>query len=124
MSHNVSMNLPEAVNGFLEYLEVERNSSKLTIRNYRHYLTRFTVFAGELPFPVKTPAQITSEVIREYRLFLSRFIDDHGQPLMRVTQNYHLIAVRAMLRYLIRNDVKTIHPEKIELGKAESKSLK
>lgn len=30
---------------FLEYLEVERGSSPLTIRNYRHYLDRFLLWA-------------------------------------------------------------------------------
>jgi len=28
---------------FLEYLEIEKNCSPLTIRNYRHYLKRFLI---------------------------------------------------------------------------------
>ncbi len=124
MSQNVIMDLSSAVTDFLEYLEIERNCSKLTIRNYRHYLERFLKFLSK-QFPTLTkPPQITSEVVREYRLFLSRYVDENGLTLKRITQNYHLIALRAFLRFLIRRDIPTLNPEKVELGKAESRSLK
>ncbi len=118
MSQNVIMDLSSAVTDFLEYLEIERNCSKLTIRNYRHYLERFLKFLSK-QFPTLTkPPQITSEVVREYRLFLSRYVDENGLTLKRITQNYHLIALRAFLRFLIRRDIPTLNPEKVELGKA------
>lgn len=124
MSQNVCMTLPEAITRYLEYLEVERNTSRLTIRNYRHYLTRFLNFV-EASYPqITTPEHISSELIRSYRLHLSRWTDEKGTPIKRVTQNYHLIALRALLRYLIRQDVVTLNPEKIELSKTESRSLK
>lgn len=118
------MTLPEAIARYLEYLEVERNTSRLTIRNYRHYLNRFQSFIqGSYP-AVTAPEHISGEVIRHYRLHLSRWTDKKGAPIMRVTQNYHLIALRALLRFLIRQDVVTLNPEKIELSKTESRSLK
>lgn len=124
MSQNVCMTLPEAIGRYLEYLEIERNTSPLTIRNYRHYLNRFLTFIqGSYP-AVTAPEHISSEVIRHYRLHLSRWTDKRGTPIMRVTQNYHLIALRALLRFLIRQDVATLNPEKIELAKTESRSLK
>jgi len=118
------MTLPEAIDRYLEYLEVERNTSKLTIRNYRHYLTRFLSYLSAQHPSIVSPGQVSSEAVRQYRLFLSRYADDRGTPIKRVTQNYHLIALRAMLRYLIRQDVVTLNPEKIELSKTESRSLK
>lgn len=118
------MTLPEAVERFLEYLEIEKNASKLTIRNYRHYLNRLVNFLLGMPSPVNNPSSISPDIIRSYRLFLSRFSDDKGLTLMRITQNYHLIALRAFLRYMARIDVKALSPEKIELPKAESRSLK
>jgi site-specific recombinase XerD len=33
---------------FLEYLELERNASQLTIKNYDHYLKRFLDFAKDI----------------------------------------------------------------------------
>lgn len=118
------MTLEDAIKQFLEYLEIERNCSKLTIRNYRHYLNRFLEYAKTRSNPLLSPSQISSDVIRDYRLFLSRFTDEKSLTLKRITQSYHLIALRAFLRYLIREDVKTINPEKVELPKAESRSLK
>lgn len=40
------MDLQKLLIDFLEYLELERNVSKLTIRNYKHYLERFLTFLG------------------------------------------------------------------------------
>ena len=43
------MNLHQLINEFLEYLEIERNVSPLTIRNYGHYLNRFLDFLAGTP---------------------------------------------------------------------------
>lgn len=121
------MKLEEAVKQFLEYLEIERNVSQLTVRNYNHYLHRLVMFlAGLLPAATAdlNVEDLTADRIREYRLFLSRFSDDKGMSLKRVTQNYHLIAVRSFLKYMMKRDISAVHPEKIDLAKAESHSLK
>lgn len=116
--------ISDQIEKFLEYMELERNCSKLTIRNYRHYLYRFLHFGALQSSPLSNITAITPEIIRSYRLFLSRFTDEKGLTLKHITQNYHLIALRAFLRYLIRHDVASLNPEKVELGKAESRSLK
>ncbi len=119
-----SLPFQEYINDFFEYLELEKNVSKLTIRNYRHYLERFSTWYGSWQSPAYSPANIDQNVIRRYRVYLSRYMDDKGRTLARVTQNYHLIALRSFLKFLVRQDIKTISSDKIELGKAESKSLK
>lgn len=124
LSQNVNMNLPEAIEQFLIYLELERNCSRLTIRNYRHYLNRFIKFGVSLSPSLIETASISPEIVRSYRLFLSRFADENGLTLKHITQNYHLIALRAFLRFLIRRDILSLNPEKIELAKAETRSLK
>lgn len=116
--------IADNIQKFLDYLELERNASKLTIRNYRHYLERFLHFGASQSPSLSDPASILPEVIRNYRLYLARYADEKGLTLKRITQNYHLIALRAFLRYLIRHDINVISPEKVELGKAESRSLK
>lgn len=121
------MQLSEAVKQFLEYLEIERNVSQLTVRNYSHYLHRLIAFLADLlPSPAEKlqVSDVTSDRIREYRLFLSRYVDEKGLTLKRVTQNYHLIAVRSFLKYMMKRDIETVHPEKIDLAKAESRSIK
>ena len=122
-SHNIFMPtplLPELINQFLEYLEVERNVSPLTIRNYGHYLRRLLAWlegerlGNEL-------SNINTENMRKYRVYLSRF-QSGGQSLSRKTQSYHIIALRAFLKYLRKNDYETLAPEKLDLPKADSHS--
>lgn len=115
------MELDQLIKEFLEYLEIEKNVSQLTIRNYKHYLGRFSSFLGPKP---PTLSAITQENIRQYRLFLSRFVDEKGISLKRVTQNYHLIALRSFLKYLAKRDIAAMSPDKIDLPKAESRSIK
>lgn len=134
------MSLSHVVQEFLEYLEIERNVSKLTIRNYTHYMHRLLGFlTSQSPSPSVpsasgqafsdrtslTPNSITAEAVRQYRLYLSRFADEKGLTLKRVTQNYHLIALRSFLKYMIRRGIPgVLSPEMVELGKAESHSIK
>ena len=112
--------LSALITDFLEYLELERNASQLTIRNYDHYLKRFLNFAGDID-----PKEIDLNLVRKFRLYLSRWTDPESQKnLKRVTQNYFMIALRAFLRYLARIDVVTLSAEKVELGEAEPRPLK
>src|SRR3989338_5688695 len=101
------MDLKSAITDFLEYLEIEKNSSKLTIRNYSHYLTRFLSYCQKSnPHNIKCD-DITMDLIRGFRLYLSRLSDKNRLTLKKITQNYHLIALIALLRYLIKKDIKT-----------------
>ena len=115
--------LPELIDQFLEHLEIEKNSSKLTIRDYRHYLDVFEKWFSTT-LPGSTVADLDLTIIRKYRVFLANYTDDKGNQRKKVTQNYYVIALRSLLRYLIKNDIKTLEPSKIDLPKTESRSLK
>lgn len=119
-----SKNLLEIqIQSYLEHLEVERQVSQYTIRNYLHYLRRFanwlirTCGGGDLQ-------SVDLQTITKYRVYLSRLADERGNNLSRVTQSYHVIALRSFFKWLIKTDVPVLAPEKIDLPKAESKSLK
>ena len=103
---------------FLEYLEIEKNRSQLTIRNYDHYLDRFLDWAM-----VRSPEDITSDLVRKFRLYLNRYKDDKGRNLKKVTQDYYVIALRGFLKYLAKQDIKTLASEKVELGKSEEREV-
>ena len=90
------MFMSEALTDFLEHLEVEGGRSQKTIINYQLYLERFIDFAGDIAVE-----KITSELIRQYRLWLNRYKNDNtGEELSLITQSYHLIALRGLLTYL------------------------
>ena len=111
------------IDDFLEYLEIEKNCSKLTIRDYRHYLKSFNNWFLENNSG-KDISDLDLATVRKYRVYLSNRTDDKNMTLKRITQNYYVIALRSMLRFLLKNDVKTLEPSKIDLPKAESRSLK
>ena len=119
-----NFNLENLTEEFLEYLEIERNLSPLTIRDYRHYLSNFITWSST-NFPVNKPSDITVELVRKYRVYLAHYNSPNGGlPLKKVTQNYYVIALRSFLRYLARKDLDVVAPDKIELPKTESRSLK
>lgn len=119
----MNTNLPQFIDQFLEYLEIEKNCSKLTIRDYKHYLEVFAEwFASSLPN--KTLSDLDLQTVRKYRVYLANRVDKNNLTLKKVTQNYYVIALRSFLRFLIKNDHKTLEPSKIDLPKTESQSLK
>ena len=119
--HATSSELTTRIREFLEYCEVERQHSRLTIENYRHYLERFATWGAD--HGVAKPSDITIDAIRSYRLWLNRLTDQSGQELKRITQNYHVIALRSFLKYLAKRDITTLPAEKIELGKTEKRTV-
>ncbi len=115
-----SQSLSKLVQKFLEHAEIGKNQSKKTIVNYLHYLKRFEQWAGEN----LSLAEISLEKIQNYRLYLNRLTDEKGESLLSTkTQNYHIIALRAFLKYCIKNDIETLAPEKIELSKIPERTV-
>ena len=113
------MFISEALTDFLEHLEVESGRSQKTIINYQLYLERFIDFAGDINVD-----KITSELIRQYRLWLNRYKNDNtSESLSLITQSYHLIALRGLLTYLSRRDIKSLAADKIILPKTIRKQV-
>jgi site-specific recombinase XerD len=108
------MQYEEAVGNFLEYLELEQNRSSKTIANYSHYLTRLSDFAGDIKL-----SEIDVELIRKWRLWLNRLGTNSSDELSKVTQNYHLIALRSFLRYCAKRGYPALPPDKIELARTK-----
>lgn len=112
------MKIKDAIQRFLEYCEIQKNQSDKTLVNYRHYLKRFYDFSGDIDL-----STIDLDMVHKYRIHLNRFLDDKKQPLSLKTQGYHIIALRAFLKFLIKNDIETLAPEKIELPKTPDREV-
>lgn len=114
------MVLSKLITDFLEYLEVEKGASQKTIENYDHYLKRFLDFTGDIK-----PAEIDLAKVRKYHLHLARFVDPKTKRnLKKVTQNYFMIALRALLSYFSKNDIQSLSAEKVELAAVEDHPIK
>jgi len=149
---------------FLEYCELEKGQSVLTIQNYERYLDRFLTFLSEELSDEKTeiknnlqtqnsnnnsqinptqpplekgrsnetieqsnnmifPSDIDQEIVRRYRLETNRRHDSKGQELKRTTQNYHMLALRAFLRYLAWRGTLSLSPEKVPVAKIGDREI-
>ncbi|HUD04080.1 MAG TPA: site-specific tyrosine recombinase/integron integrase [Candidatus Paceibacterota bacterium] len=114
--------LSELQRQFLEYIEIERGRSLKTVENYDRYLKRFLLFLKS-----EDPKSITDTSLRDFRLWLNRQkapnTKEVGATLKKKTQNYYLIALRAFLKYLARQGVETLSPERIELAKVSERHI-
>lgn len=112
------MYMSELILDFIEHLEVEGGRSPKTAENYRLYLERFVEFSEDIKVE-----NITTEIVRKYRLWLNRYENGAGDDLATITQAYHLIALRGFLKYLATRDIDTMAPTKIILPKVSRKQV-
>lgn len=112
------MYMSELILDFIEHLEVEGGRSAKTAENYRLYLERFVEFTEDVKV-----ADITSEIVRKYRLWLNRYKNEREEDLATITQAYHLIALRGFLKYLSQRDIESLPPDKIALPKVSRKQV-
>jgi len=114
MSHYTS----ELIQPFLEYLEIEQNRSPKTSRNYELYINRLVDFGQDPPIEA-----VDDELVRKWRMWLSRFKDIHGELLSATTRAYHLIALRSFLKFCNKRGYETIAPSHIELPRVQKKQI-
>lgn len=108
----------EYIKDFEEYCQVEKGLSYNTVKNYSQFLSKFTKWLKDQDLAGLRPEELSPDHIWQYRLYLSRTTHPTThKPLTKITQNYYLIALRALLTYFIKKDIQSLSPEKIELPK-------
>ncbi len=106
---------------FLDYCEIEKGLSNNTQRNYNQYLSLFSGWLKTIGKENLLPHELTAEHIWDYRLYLARaYKTPSGQYLAKKSQNYYLIALRALLNFLADRDIETLPSSKIKLAKQKS----
>lgn len=143
---------------FLEYCELDKGQSALTIGGYDRYLSRFLEWLKQsqvssasqriksqndnLKFkieeqgannnptiqqsnnsPILFPEMIDQEAVRQYKLYVNRLRDHKDQELKKSTQNYHILALRAFLRYLAFRGIASLAPEKVSVAKLGDREI-
>lgn len=113
-----SKTIIEHIPDFLDWIDVEKGLSNKTQENYDRFLRKFVHWMESNNLTHLKPHQIDSEHIWQYRVFLARSTDRQTkQPLKKTTQNYYLIALRALLNFFAARDIKSLPAEKVELAK-------
>jgi site-specific recombinase XerD len=117
------LSLNRLIRRYLTWIEIEKNYSKYTLEKYAHYLETFREWFVK-HYQQEYIERLTPEIVRSFRLFLSHHEDRFGRLKSVTTQSYYIIGLRSFLRYLSRKGFKSLAPEKVDLPKAESRSLK
>ncbi len=122
------MSIHEAILRYLEYCELDRNLSVKTVRMYGQYLQLLEIWitraygAGGTDMSVE---KLDEDMVRKFRLFLSReYKHPVKGPLKRISQIKYLMAIRGMLKYLLKQKKHVLPPDMIELGKLGDRTIK
>ena len=105
-------NLIENIEKFLIYLDIDKNYSPETLKNYKLWLYRFANFL-EVFYWKKNIEEIKAMDVSLFRSFL------HSEWLVKKSINYHIIALRSFFKFLNKNWIQTLPIEQLELAKLD-----
>ena len=94
--------MQEIFNKYISYLEVERNASPYTVRNYRTDLSDFFHFLKQKEIDLLE--KVDRQVLRDY---LSHLV---AQGIVKASIARKLSAIRSFYRYLVREDILPASP--------------
>ncbi|MFA5069810.1 MAG: site-specific integrase [Patescibacteria group bacterium] len=102
----------ELTNLLADFIRAKKQEiSPATLNNYKFYLGRFIDLMD-----ISETEELNYPAIRAFRLRLNRL------KLNQSTQNYHLIALRAFLKFLNKENINNLDPEKISLYPVKNKT--
>lgn len=103
---------------FLDYCEIEKGLSNNTQKNYKQYLSLFAKWLKTVHEESLLPHELTAKHIWDYRLYIARsYKTPRGEYLSKKSQNYYLIALRALLNFFGEQDIESLSSNKVKLAK-------
>lgn len=115
------MKFREAQENFLDWLEVIKNKSPKTVEQYSRHLEKFWEYLEDKNIDSYT------FVVEEITLKLAEWFRTHlyklNAKISIKTANAYMITLRAFLKYLEKQGVKTLSPTAIDLIKAEPRQV-
>ena len=94
--------MQEIFNKYINYLEVERNASAYTVRNYTHDLLDF--FSYLKSKKISSLNEVDKHVVRGYLSHLMK------EGFAKISIARKLSAIRSFYRYLLREEIITVSP--------------
>jgi integrase/recombinase XerC len=98
--------MQSAVQGFLRYLQLERNASELTLKSYREDLNSFSDFLTDRVGSIPSVEQIDIPMLRAFVSYL------HECSYARTTIARRLACLRSLFRYTTREGITASNPAK------------
>lgn len=105
-SYSFSNKLSSHLERFINYLQYTKNASPKTVENYSLRVNRFIGYVWDVDSD-----KVKMMHIQDFRTYLIK------QGLSPKTVNYHAVWLRSFFKFMLRNDVETLSPEKIDLAK-------
>ncbi|ODS22419.1 recombinase XerD [Candidatus Endobugula sertula] len=104
---------------FLQY-QAERHYSQRTIQNRENYLRYFIQWCDERG--LNRPNEVTKPILESYQRYLYHYRKKNGEPLSVMSQNGRMIPIRALFKWLARNNHLLYNPASdLELPRAEKR---
>lgn len=104
---------------FLTY-QAERNYSERTIQNRENYLCYFIQWCDERG--LNRPNEITKPILESYQRYLYHYRKANGQSLSVMSQNGRITPIRALFKWMARNNHLLYNPASdLELPRAEKR---
>jgi len=108
---------------FLDYCEIEKGLSNNTQKNYRQYLSLFVRWLEKTGRKNLPPHRLTQKEIWDYRLYIARtYKTPRDGYLSKKSQNYYLIALRALFEFFAERDINCLPSSKIKLAKQQNET--
>ena len=105
-SYSFSNTLSSNLERFVNYLQYTKNASPKTIENYSLRVNRFIEYIWDID-----ASEVKMIHIQDFRTYLIK------QWLSQKTVNYHAVGLRSFFKFMLRNDIEVLSPEKIDLAK-------
>lgn len=119
-SKNKLKAIPDYLNDFLDWLDIEKGLSSKTQENYARFLEKFFDWLRQNKLENLKPSELSPDHIFKYKVFLSRKVK---KPLKKSTQIYYLIALRQFLNFFAEKGIPSLPAEKVKLPKIKTEKI-
>jgi integrase/recombinase XerC len=96
--------MDRAIDGFLRYLKIERNSSDLTVKSYAEDLTSLAVYFNDRVGHIPEVSAVSITMLRGYVAYM------HECEYAKTTIARRLACLRSLFRYCVREELTTSNP--------------
>jgi site-specific recombinase XerD len=111
------------ITGFLEYCEVEKGLSQLSVKTYARFIEAFKKWTTSNGLKNLRPHELSTAHIWQYRVFLTRYTNPlTKRGLKKSTQNFYIIALRSFLNYLAERGIQSLPADTLKLQKEDTKN--